>query len=82
MITNSPFLGFYNLSEHFILKSDASKDGVGSYLMQNGRPIAFASKSLAITEQGYAQIENEVLGILLAAKDSTNTLMVGRSSTH
>ena len=68
MITNSPVIGFYNLSEPLILKSDASKDGLGSCLMQNGRPIANAAKNFPKTEEGYAQIEKEVLGILLAAK--------------
>ena len=68
VIINSPVLGFYNLSEPLTLKSDVSKDGLGSCLMQNGRPIAYASKSLTKTEQGYAQIKKELLGILFGCK--------------
>ncbi|MCG7868790.1 MAG: hypothetical protein JAY74_20765, partial [Candidatus Thiodiazotropha taylori] len=68
VITNSPVLGFYNPSEPLTLESDASKNGLGSCLMQNDRPIAYASKSLTKTEQGYAQIEKELLAILFGCK--------------
>jgi len=42
---------------------DASKSALGSCLMQNGRPVYFASRSLNKTEIGYAQIEKELLAI-------------------
>ncbi|MCG8113106.1 MAG: Ty3/Gypsy family RNase HI domain-containing protein, partial [Candidatus Thiodiazotropha taylori] len=68
VITNSPALGFYDPSEPLTLESDASKNGLGSCLMQNDQPIAYASKSLTKTEQGYAQIEKELLAILFGCK--------------
>ena len=47
---------------------DSSKDGLGACLMQEGRPIAFASKSLTETEKGYAQIEKELYAIHFGLK--------------
>ena len=49
------------------LQVDASKDGLGGCIMQNGQPIAYGSRSLTKTEQNYAQIEKEMLGIVYGA---------------
>jgi hypothetical protein len=38
------------------------------YIMQNGKPIASASKSLTQSEINYAQIEKEMFAILLGCK--------------
>lgn len=45
---------------------DASKDGVGCVLLQGEKPIAFASRSLSISEQKWGQIEKELLEIVVA----------------
>ena len=50
------------------LEDDSSKDGIGACLMQENRPIAFASKSLIQAEIGYAHIEKELLAILFGCK--------------
>ena len=43
---------------------DASSHGLGAVLLQNGRPIAFASKSLSDCERRYANIEREMLAVV------------------
>ncbi|MET0104994.1 MAG: RNase H-like domain-containing protein [Sedimenticola sp.] len=68
IITKSPVLGYYDPSLPLVLEVDASKYGIGCCIMQRGRPIAFASKSLTKTEVGYAQIEKELLAILFGCK--------------
>lgn len=49
----------------FLLR-DASKNGVGCCLIQDNKPIAYASRSLSKTETNYAQIEKELLAVYFA----------------
>ena len=67
-ITQSPVLVYYDPNKELTLEVDSSKDGIGACLMQENRPIAFASKSLTQAEIGYAQIEKELLAILFGCK--------------
>ena len=48
------------------LQNDASEKRLGAALLQNGQPVAFASRARA--EQNYVQIEKECLAILFAAQ--------------
>ena len=51
-----------------MLQVDASKYGLGDTLLQEGKPVSFASKSLTQSEINYAQIEKEMLAILFGCK--------------
>lgn len=46
MVTCTPVLRYYNLQEEVTLQCDASQSGLGAALMQNGQPIAYASRSI------------------------------------
>ena len=48
------------------LQCDASKKGLGACLIQDGRPVSFASKSLTKAESNYSNIEREALGVVFA----------------
>ena len=63
-----PVLAYYDPSMELILQVDASKYGLGATLIQEGRPLAYASKALTPTEVNYAQIEKEMYAILFGAK--------------
>ena len=67
-ITQSPVLVYYDPNKELTLEVGSSKDGIGACLMQENRPIAFASKGLTQAEIGYAQIEKELLAILFGCK--------------
>ena len=61
-------LKYYDVSEEVTLQWDDSERGLGATLMQNGQPVAFASRTLSTTEQRYAQIEKECLAIVFGCK--------------
>ena len=63
----------YNPSLHTIVSADASAYRLGAVLRQqqtNGevRPVAYISRALTETEQRYAQIEKEALGVTWACE--------------
>ena len=63
-ITAASTLAYFDSSKPVIVQTDASKRGIGATLLQNGRPVAYASKSLTETESNYCNIEREMLGIV------------------
>ena len=68
MITRSPVLKYFNKEEDLVLQCDASERGLGACLMQNGQPIAYASRALTQAEIQYAQIEKELLAIVFGTE--------------
>ena len=67
-LSSSEILARYDAALETILSADASSYGIGAVLrqrQQNGdlRPISYISRALTDTEQRYAQIEKEALGI-------------------
>ncbi|KAL0149263.1 hypothetical protein M9458_055497 [Cirrhinus mrigala] len=62
------------------LQVDASKSGLGAVLLQQDKPVAYASKSLNSTEQNYAQIEKELYAVLFGCK-RFHEYMYGRKVT-
>lgn len=63
-LSSSKVLAYFNPSKPVTLQTDASKRGLGAALLQEGRPVAFASKSLSETESNYCNIEREMLAVV------------------
>ena len=62
------------------IQVDASQVGLGAALLQNGKPMAFASKALTETKCWYANIERRDVSCLsLEQRDSKHMSMVGLS---
>ena len=59
-------LSYYDPKKATILEVDSSMTDIGAALIQDGRPIAFASKSMTDTESRYAKIERELLAVVFA----------------
>lgn len=68
LVTMTPVLRYYDVTKPVTVQSDSSQHGLGCCLMQEGQPIAFASRALTPTEQNYAQIEKECLSIVFACQ--------------
>ncbi|XP_018495621.1 uncharacterized protein K02A2.6-like [Galendromus occidentalis] len=66
MVSRSPILAFFDVEKEVEIECDASKDGLGAALIQEGRPVYFASRAMSPTETRYAQIEKELLAIKYA----------------
>ena len=63
-----------------VLQVDSSLYGLGAVLMQEGRPIAFASKLLTDTESHYANIERELLAVVYGC-ERFHTYLYGKPFT-
>ena len=59
----SPILKFFDVTKPVTISCDASPTGLGGVLLQEGFPVAYASRSLTEAESNYAQIEKELLAV-------------------
>ena len=66
MVSEAPLLAYYDPKEELTIQCDASNKGLGAALLQNGRPIAYASRALTDTETRYASIEKEMLAVVFS----------------
>lgn len=49
-VSSTPVLWYYNPQEEVTLQCDASQSGLGAAMLQNGQPVAYASRALAPAE--------------------------------
>ena len=73
-------LRYYDRRKPVTVQVDASQRGLGACLLEDGQPIAYASKSLTDSETRYANIERELLAIVFACQ-WFNTYVLGRPFT-
>lgn len=63
-VSETPVLVYFDPDKELSLQVDSSQSGVGAVLLQEGRPIEYASRALTDAEQKWAQIEKEALSVL------------------
>ena len=63
-ITTAPMLAYFNAEKELVLQVDSSQHGLGVALMQEGKPIEYASRSLTSKESRWAQIEKELPSVI------------------
>jgi len=67
MLSTAPVLSYYDVRKPIKIQSDASSTGIGACIMQDGKPVEYASRAMTRTErESYAQIEKEMLAISFA----------------
>ena len=55
-------------AERATIQVDASGIGLGAVLLQNNRPVCYASRTLTSTERRYANIERELLAVIFGCE--------------
>ena len=63
-ISKAPVLSYFDNNKALTLQADSSKSGLGVAILQNGKPVEFASRSLTPAENNGAQIEKELLAVV------------------
>ena len=81
VLTSEPVLAYYDVTKPVTIQADASQSGLGACLLQDGNPIAYASRSMTSAEENYAQIEKEMLAISFATK-KFHQYIYGKPSIH
>ena len=66
LTTESPVHAYNDPQSELVVESEAGERGLGAAVLQNGKPIAHASRALTSTETRYAQIEKERLATVFA----------------
>jgi hypothetical protein len=67
-MTTPPVLSMPNFALPFVLETDASRSALGAILMQQGKPLAYFSKSLGPANSAQSIYEKEALAILEALR--------------
>ena len=67
-LTTVPVLALPSGKDGYVVYSDASRQGLGCVLMQNGRVIAYASRQLKKMEQNYPTHDLELAAVVFALK--------------
>nr|CAI5851190.1 unnamed protein product [Callosobruchus analis] len=74
LITSSPILRIFDTSLPIVIQCDASSEALGCCILQEGHPVAFASRCLTESEKRWAQIEKELASIVFCFEKFHNYL--------
>ena len=73
-MSTTPVLALPDFNKVFILETDASQNGIGVVIMQEGRPIAYLSKTLPPRKVGLSTYEKELWALIYAVDKWRNYL--------
>jgi hypothetical protein len=68
LLMTTSILKVPDMDKEFLVCTDASKEGLGRVLMQDGRVIAYISRKLRKHEENYATHDLELLAIVYALR--------------
>ena len=78
VMSSFPILSLPDFTQPYVLECDASRDGIGAVLMQNGHPIAYERKKLKPHERHYSIYEKEMLSNIHALEKLRQYLVGGK----
>jgi len=67
-LIRAPILAIPDTAKTFEVYYDASYQGLGCVLMQEGRPVAYASRQLKVHEKNYPTHDLELAAFVFALK--------------
>ena len=79
-ICESATLRYFDKNKPTVVQVDASSKGLGAVLLQDGQPVAYASKALSDAETRYANIEREMLAVVFGC-ERFHTYVFGKHFT-
>jgi len=79
-ISSEVTLTYFDPKNEITLHVDALLKGLGAALLQDNKPVAFASKALTDVEMRYANIERELLAVVYGC-EKFYTILFGHSFT-
>jgi hypothetical protein len=80
VVDNNTILKVPDMDADFLVCTDASKEGLGRVLMQDGRVIAYISRKLRRHEENYVTHDLELLAIVYALRVWRHYLIDGNSN--
>lgn len=79
LLTTAPVLSIANPSKEYVVCTDASKEGVGGVLMQEGKVITYESRKLKEHEQNYSAYDL-ALDVVIHALKMWRHYLMGKKS--
>jgi len=67
-MTTTLTLAMPNFNDSFTIETDASDEGIGVVLSQQGKPVAFMSRALGVTKLSWSIYAKEMLAIIEAIR--------------
>ena len=68
MLVSKQWLVFYDVNKEVTFEVDACNTGLGAALLQDGKPVAYASRSMTAAQRNYAISEKERLAVLFGCE--------------
>ena len=79
-MTVAPVLALLDYCQEFVVETNASSNGIGAILMQQGHPIAYISKTLSLKHQQLSAYDKEMFAIMFAIR-KWHLLLINRHFT-
>ena len=67
-MTTTPILAMPKFNDAFTIETDASREGIGAVLSQQGKPVAYMSRALGVTKKSWLTYAKEMLAIVEAIR--------------